>query len=38
MRMLHLFVLAISMVGLVTTADARARAMDPLPVPEPVGC
>jgi hypothetical protein len=33
--MLHLFVLAISMVGLMTTADARARAMDPLPVPDP---
>jgi hypothetical protein len=31
--MLHLFVLAISMAGLVRTTEARA--MDPLPVPDP---
>jgi hypothetical protein len=35
MRLLYLFVLAISMVGLMTTADVRARTIDPLPVPDP---
>lgn len=35
MRMLHLFVLAMSMAGLMTATDARVRAMDPLPAPDP---